>query len=148
MRVAKRYQHVLSSVVSELSVNAVNYSEFLGAIASHIHGSSYLDIMKKKQAKRDSSYFFRQKHLKAIEIFLSKIGLWGAAFHVKLDMNSVEVVDVLAEDTSIVNLDDLYSFSADREYDVPLNEIGVDVKSPFAFVKQLKIEREEVYDNV
>lgn len=148
VQTAKKYQRVLSSVVTELSQNATNYSEFLSAIASHIHGSSYLDLMKKKKVKRDSSYFFRQKHLKAIEIFLSKIALWGSAFHVNLDMNSVEVVDLMEEDNEYVNFDTLYSFDVGKEYNVPLNETGVDVKSPFSFVKKLKIEREEIYDNV
>lgn len=145
---AKNYQRVLSGVVSELSRNATNYSEFLGAIASHIHGSSYLDIMRKKRAKRDSSYFYRQKHIKSIEVLLSKLGLWGSAFHINLDMNAAEVFDFMAEGNELIDLDELYSFSTGKEYPVPLNEIGVDVKSPFPFVRQLKIEREEVYDHV
>lgn len=145
---AKKYQHVLSSVVSELSQNATNYSEFLSAIASHIHGSSYLDLMKKKKVKRDSSYFFRQKHLKAIEIFISKLSLWGSSFHLNLDMNSVEVADLMEEDNEIVNYDILYSLDTGKEYDVPLNEIGVDIQSPYSFVTRLLIEREEIYDNV
>ena len=146
--VAKKYQYVLSSVVSELSQNATNYSEFLSAIASHIRGSSYLDLMKKKKVKRDSSYYFRQKHLKAMEIFLSKISLWGSAFHVNLDLDSVEMIDFMEEDNDNINFDVLYSFDAGKEYEVPLNESGVNVKSPYAFVRQLLIEREEVYDNV
>lgn len=145
---AKRYQRILKSVFMELSDNATNYSEFLGSIASHIHGSSYLELMRKKKVKKDSSYFFKQKHLKTIEILISKLFLWGSAFHVDLDVNSVEVSDLFEEDNTIVNFDTLYSFESGKEYDVPLNESGIEVKSPFSYVKQLKIEREEIYDNV
>ena len=86
--------------------------------------------------------------MKAIEIFISKLSLWGSSFHLNLDMNSVEVADLMEEDNEIVNYDILYSLDTGKEYDVPLNEIGVDIQSPYSFVTRLLIEREEIYDNV
>lgn len=143
----KSFQMVFQNAVGELSHNASAFSDFLGSVASHIRGRSYLSTMEKKRLKRDSSYYFKKKHLKAINIFLSKLSLWSSALHIKVDPTSVgaiELVDTLAED---IDYDSLYSFDVGKDFVVPLNQIGVTINSPFGFIDKIEIEREEVYDN-
>lgn len=143
----KRFQMVFQTAVGELSHNASAFSDFLSSVASHIRGCSYLNTMETKRLKRDSSYYFKKKHLKAIDIFLSKLSLWSSALHIKVDPTSVdaiELIDNLAED---IDYDSLYSFDVGKDFVVPLNQIGVTISSPFGFVEKIEIEREEVYDN-
>ena len=103
--------------------------------------------MRKKRQKRDGSYYFKQKHLKAIELFLSKLSLWSFALHIKVDMESVDAIELINEMVWDIDYDTLYSFDVGKDFAVPLNRIGVDIESPFGFVEQIEIEREEVYDN-
>ena len=142
---SKDYEMVFQDTISEISHNASIYSDFFSNVASHIHGSSYLKIMRQKQIKRDSSYFFKKKHLKAIDLLLAKLSLWSSAFHIDIDLKSVDAVD---DDTvNGIDFDSLYSFDVGKDYVVPLNHTGVDISSPFGFIERFEIEREEVYDD-
>ena len=138
---------VFQDVIGELSHNASAFSDFLSSVASHIHGRSYLNIMKKKRQKRDGSYYFKQKHVKAIELFLSKLSLWSSALHIKVDVKSVDAIELIDEMAWDIDYDSLYSFDVGKNFVVPLNHIGVDIESPFGFIERIEIEREEVYDN-
>ena len=147
IRLAKGFQMVFQNVLGEISHNATAFSDFLSSVASHIHGRSYLNTMEKNRQKRDSSYYFRQKHLKSIDIFLSKLSLWSSALHVKVDLKSVDAIELIDDMDGEVDYDSLYSFDVGRNFVVPLNRIGMDIESPFGFIKRIEIEREEVYDN-
>ena len=102
-----------------------------------------MDIMQEKRRKKDSSYYFKQTHLKSIDVLQNKISLWSSAMHIKVDLKSVDAIELVDE---MIDYDELYSF-AKREHAVPLNQSGATVNSPYSFVEQLIIEREEVYDN-
>lgn len=147
IKLAKNFQMVFQDVIGELSHNASAFSDFLSSVASHIHGRSYLNIMKEKRQKRDSSYYFKQKHVKAIDIFLSKLSLWSSALHVKVDMKSVDAIELIDDLAGDIDYDSLYSFDVGKDFVVPLNRIGSDIESPFGFIERIEIEREEVYDN-
>lgn len=147
VKLAKDFQMVFQNVVGEISHNASAFSDFLSSVASHIHGRSYLNTMEKNRQKRDSSYYFKQKHVKAIDIFLSKLSLWSSALHVKVDLKSVDAIDLIDDLGGEVDYDSLYSFDVGKDFTVPLNRIGVDINSPFGFVERIEIEREEVYDD-
>lgn len=147
VKLAKNFQMVFQNVIGELSHNASAFSDFLSSVASHIHGRSYLNIMKQKRQKRDSTYYFKQKHVKAIDIFLTKLSLWSSALHVKVDMKSVDAIELMDDLDGDIDYDSLYSFDVGKDFTVPLNHIGIDIESPFGFVERIEIEREEVYDN-
>ena len=147
IKLAKNFQMVFQNIIGELSHNASAFSDFLSSVASHIHGRSYLNIMKEKRQKRDSSYYFKQKHIKAIDVFLSKLSLWSSALHVKVDMKSVDVIELIDDLAGDIDYDSLYSFDVGKDFIVPLNRIGSDIESPFGFIERIEIEREEVYDN-
>ncbi|MCD7822448.1 MAG: hypothetical protein LUG86_00250 [Oscillospiraceae bacterium] len=146
--VAKKYQQAFSTVLSELSHNATTYSDFFSSIASHMRGWSYLRIMGENRARKDTAYFFIQKHLKAIELFLEKIDLWRTAMHINVDLQSTDIMEYAEDIHDAVDYDRLYSLDEEAESRVPLNDGGLYIKSPFGFVDKLKIEREETYNDV
>ena len=147
LELTREFQMVLQNVIGEISHNATSFSEFLSSVASHIHGCSYLNAMERKQQRRDSSYFFKQKHVKAIDMFLAKLSLWSSALHIKVDLSSVDAIDLIDNLDDNLDYDSLYSFDVGKDYVVPLNRIGIDIDSPFGFIERLEIEREEVYDS-
>ena len=63
--------------------------------------------------------------------------------HINVDLKSVDAIELIDE---MIDYDELYSFSK-KEHEVPLNQSGSSIKSPYSFIEQLIIEREEVYDN-
>jgi len=148
LSVISRFQSAAHQVFARLAADADAHSAFFSSVASHLRGCSYLKQMGRKKTKRDSAYFFRQKHLKSIEGFLSRISLWSTALHVTVDMNSVDVVEMLEDELTEVDYGTLYHLAAsDKTYRVPLNRTGTYLESPFGFVERIRIEREEVYDD-
>ena len=148
IRLMEHYQMVFQNALGQLTRNSYAFSDFLSSVASLIHGQSYLNIMKQKLHKRSSTYYFRKKNLKAIDIFLSKLSLWSAALHVKVDMDSAAGIQLADEISGEIDYDDLYSLKGGKGYPVPLNRAGINIESPYRFVEQIEIEREEVYDYV
>ena len=142
----EKFQMVIQAAASELTQNSGVFSRFLSNISSHIHGQSFLDVMHEKQSKRDSSYYFKLKHIKAIDLFLNKIGIWSLAMQSEVDMHSSHAIQNYDEEPEI-DYDGLYSLQTEKMYSVPLNRSGVMLKAPFDFVECLEIEREEVYDD-
>jgi hypothetical protein len=131
-----------------MSKNARLYTEFLGDIASHIHGASYLRKVarKKEEASRDIS--IKKTHVSFIEEFKNRLALWSSALRLSVDMEAIDERE-FAIDHSAIDFDRLYSISYGDSYKrIPLNDSGFTLKSPFGFVTKLNIEREEVYDNV
>lgn len=141
------FRRNFQAVMSEISRNASAYSDFLSSVASHVHGCSYLDIMRQKRQKKDSSYYYKQTHLKSIEIFLDKLSLWSNALHIQVDMCSVDAINLMDEEDGNADYEKLYTLSNGKHCMVPVNHTGVGIKSPLSFVARLDIEREEVYDN-
>jgi len=144
----REFRRNFQAVMSEISRNATAYSDFLSSVASHIRGRSYLDIMRQKRRKKDSSYYYKQKHLKSVEIFLEKMSLWSAALHAEVDMLSVDAIELMDEGHGEANYDILYTLSNGKHSIVPVNHTGGSIQSPFTFVERIEIEREEVYDDV
>ncbi len=147
LRLAERFQAVFQAVVSQLSFNASAFSDFLGSVASHMRGRSYLNEMRLIRVKRDSSYYFKQKHVKAIDLFLAKLSFWSAALHVGIDPHSVDILDRIDDYDGEIDYDSLYTFEQGKTYAVPLNRIGVSIGAPFSFIERIEIDREELYDD-
>lgn len=141
------FQMSFHKVLSELSQSASAYSRFLSGVATHIRGKTYLNRMRQKVRKRDSAYYFKQQHLAAIQRLIAKISLWSAALHVDVDLQSVNAIELMDDAGEGINYDELYYFLY-QEYEIPLNQTGAGIRSPFDFVERLIIEREEMYDDV
>ncbi len=137
----------INDIVVELSENATSFSMYLGHIASHIHGSTYLNILRRKKFREDNSQFIKQRHIIAIHLFLLKLEGWSHAFHLPVNFNADEIDDNIYIDTALPpQINPIYTFESGMSYPIPVNTTGDMVESPFGFVGRLRIEREELYD--
>ena len=141
---ARQFQREVQLAAGEMHAWAEDYSSFLSGVASLLKGRTYLSMMHKKQTQRDGSFFFRHKHMKGIEILLDRIALWSTALQLKINMDSVSAVRL--EEDREVDYDRIYSFP-EADVEIPLNNSGNTVDSPFAFIDQLIVEREEAFDD-
>ena len=133
---------------NELNKNAGLYTKFLSNVASHIHGASYLKILEEKKADVERKDAVKKSHLEYIEDFKNRVLLWGTAFGLNLDKDALDE-QMMGQMSGSIDFYNLYSFSLDRSYNsIPLNNSGNMVYSPFGFVSELQIDREEIYDDV
>ena len=137
----------INDTVVEISENAASFSKYLGHIASHIHGSTYLSILHRKKFRADSAQFVKQRHIAAIHLLINKLEGWSQAFHLEVHFVADEIDDNIYINTDLPpHINPLYTFESGMHYQVPVNATGDMVESPFGFVGRLRIEREELYD--
>jgi hypothetical protein len=144
----EEFQNYFDLMGSEMSKNARLYTEFLGDIASHIHGASYLRKVAKQKEEASNAISIKKSHVSFIEEFKNRLALWSSALRLSVDMEAIDEIE-FALDYSAIDFDRLYSISYGDSYrSIPLNDSGYTMRSPFGFVTKLNINREEVYDNV
>jgi hypothetical protein len=146
-RLIKQFNLYMASAFNKLVDNASVYSKYLSTIASHSKGSSYLNLSKERKHINTDMINVSKKHLKAINILLSKIKRWSICHHINIDLDSSINEDYIYFDISTSpNSNIFYSFEDGNVYPVMLNKNGYSLQSPIEFIKQVDIIREEIYD--
>jgi len=134
----------LMGALAELSLSGRDFSRYLSQVASHIRGASYLKQFYLKRDGGEKLMDGRKKHLQASEAFTQRLKAWSVAFHLPVNFGEDAIEDnVVIDPLSPPGKSVLYAF----EHTVPLNANRAGVDFPLAFVRQLKITREELYDD-
>ena len=142
------YNQEADALYNKVVESSEDYSNFMGAIASHARGRSYYSISSQKKQLVTDLHGIRYKHTKAIGILLSKIKKWSRAYHLDVDFSAQRPYSRVNIDTAIPPQDNkYYSFGRGDSYPLVVNHSGIQMQSPFAFVRGIEIEREELYDD-
>jgi len=142
------YTGTLKRTLTKLLVSAKDFSLYMSKIGSHIKGSSYLKLFRKKNYNEEQLMQVRKAHSRAIEALIEKLRIWSVAFHIPVNF-AEDAIDnnVMFDPYCPPGSNMLYTFETGARYQVPLNVSGYHVDSPFEFVTQLKINREELYND-
>jgi len=144
----RSFNSFVNAVVTRVADNATAFSRYMTGIASHIHGSSYLSLLKRKAFLRDEADYYKQNHITALNSYLVDLKNWSVAFHLPVSFEAVDVDEDIVIDTDVSpSANPLYTFESKAGYTVPVNTAGDTIDAPFGFVKRLKISREELYDD-
>ena len=142
------YNNYIKAAFNKITENASDYSKYLSDIASHSRGHSYLNLSKRKKYKVDNAHYSKYKHIKAINILLSKLKVWSTAYHLNSDFETPIIDEDATVDVYLApNRNTMYTFEYGNSYSVPVNNSGEKIESPFGFVEKLEIVREELYDD-
>ena len=124
------------------------YEKFYSSIASQIRGASYLDSVTIGRRNHDDAWFFKQKHLKKIELLMEQIRTWCTALHIRVDFNSAGTIAEAGQgEKAMIDYDSLYTLTVFEKYPVEINNSGIFLKAPFTFVDRIILEREGIYDD-
>lgn len=123
------------------------FSDYLGDMASYLRGHSYLNILAKNQILRNEEQQQSQNDLAALNILLMELQSWAAAFYLAMEPEDGEEEEdeMDIEDASFAALSCI--FGEEDSHRSFLNTTDDTLESPFAFVKRLRITREERYDD-
>ena len=143
-----KYTSKLRRILAALTVSAQDFSQYLSGIASHIRGSTYLKQFHMKNFDEEQILESRKTHMRATQALIGKLMTWSVAFHIPVNFAEDAIEDnVLIDPLCPPGKNPLYTFEYGTNYERPLNASGDQVISPFAFVTQLKIDREELYND-
>lgn len=143
-----QYNQRLKDAYNRLVENAGDYSSYMSAIASYSRGRSYLNLSNQKKSASSSAHFSKYKHIKAINILLGKLKAWSKAYHLNVDFTTKRPETRAEIDTTVAPRENkLYSLATGDTYPVAINNSGMSMDSPYPFVKQIAIIREELYED-
>ncbi len=141
------FNAVFRNAIARLNGSAGDYSKYLSSVASHTRGCTYLVESEKVDYYLDSGKIRKLKHIKALSLFITRIRIWAKAFNL-CSMDDLETYDYVEADLETEpSENEIYTFEVDGEYPVELNRSGKYIDSPFGFVKTIRIEREELYND-
>ncbi len=148
LEATRDFEEKFRGIVRELGRNAVLYSDFLSDVATHTHGSTYVNTLDDRRRKRTGAYYRKLSYLKSVEHALGRIGMWSNAMKVPMNLNAFSISEEDEETQDMINFGTLYALDAGKDFKVELNKTGLYIKSPFGFVDTLEIVREGIYDSV
>lgn len=144
----KRYNQKIKATFNKLIDNADDYSKYMSAIASYARGASYLELSSHKKSFLNEGHYLIYKHIRAINMMLSKLKGWSKAYHLSLDFTSKYPDTEIEIDVTQPPLESkVYAISSGDFYPVAINNSGMDMISPFSFTVGIEIHREELYDD-
>ena len=143
-----RYNELMQSAFNRLVDEASIFSKYLSNIASHSRGHSYMNLSARKKHQAENMHVSKYRHIKAINVFLSKIKTWSVAYHLNVDFDENVINEYATVNTAISPAhSSMYTFEMGGSYSVEVNRTGETIVSPFAFVDAIEIVREELYDD-
>lgn len=147
-KLIKKYNQKIKAAFNKLINDADEYSRYMSAIASHSRGSSYLALSSRKKFFRNEEHYSRYKHVKAINVMLSRLKGWSKAHHLDVDFTSKRPETRVELDITQTPFESkLYAINSGDIYPVAVNNSGMNMHSPFDFIARIEIDREELYDD-
>ena len=144
----KSYNHLIAAAFNRITENASNYSSYLSAIASDCRANSFLHITERIRLRQNNSHHSKFKLMKSIDLMLYKIKMWSKAFYLCPDFSMVLPDNKDVWDINIQMIEQsLYITANEKKAKVEVNSSGSYIDSPFDFVTELDIVREELYDD-
>ncbi len=142
------YNTYIKAAFGKIAENTNEYSRYLSSIASYARGQSYLMLAARKKYRVEHAHYSKYKHIRAIDILLSKLKAWSKAYHLGTDFDTPVIDEYATVDVFTAPVkNNMYTFESGNTYPVQVNHSGVTIDSPFGFVDRLEIVREELYDD-
>lgn len=130
---------------SEMIDDAGVYSAYLSTIASHMHGSSYLNIIKSRRDKLSGEYERLQMQLRELGSFEDTLRMWAKAFFININFNKRNSYDPDFDADIPASCNPIYSLASQTATEIKLNGCEETLVSPVLFVEKLSIKQEELY---
>lgn len=144
----REFDKSMKNKFSRIQANVREYSRYLTALASYSRGRAYIEISDRKNKTIDDVRNMHHIHLDAIDLLLRRLETWGKAFHLNVDYRHPEVNEEIAVDVMIPPAESKwYCVEAGETHEVEINRSGIDIISPYAFISNFKLIREELYDD-
>lgn len=123
------------------------YEKYTSDITSHIRGRRYLRILAGKNERIEEENSLLYKHYRISGRFTEKLRRWCKAFYLNVDFEAETRGTYIYNTKTDPCKDVMYSIEVGQEYQIPFNETGEKIVSPFEFVTRLEIYREELYND-
>lgn len=146
LKLMKKYERRVSNAFSELADRTEVIGNNLSNVFTHIRGASFLRKMELQKKEGFGKVYVLRRRIADINKIFNSIDSWNSTLNFKINMNSFDDVDDMSYDQEYSLLTMNNSIFPERnKAQVPINETDSVINSPYGFIKQLLIDRVEVY---
>lgn len=144
-RLITSYNICIYERIAGMRNSAEQYSRYLSLIAGHMHGSSFLDTLKKKNRKADNEFVKLHAHREGLDEFENSLRLWAKAFYLNIDFNKKNKYSTYFNVDTPPERNPVYSVGEDTGSEIVIGGSGETIISPVAFASGLSLKQEELY---
>ena len=144
-----RFNELMRSVVSSVNGSARKYEEYFSALCTFMKAQSiYTGVTKRKDDVSERVRNLRT-HKQALRTTIARDEELVAAFGIRRDVAFEKNVTRFFDEDKTPKYNGLYYYDIDGgRTEIPLNTAGDMIWAPYKFIAGLRIEREDLYEDV
>lgn len=145
----ERFNDLMRSVVNSVNTSAHKYEEYFSTLCTYMKAQSiYAGVTKRKDAVSARVQKLRT-HKQALRTTIARDEELAAAFGIRRAAAFEKNVTRFFDEDKVPKDNRLYYYEIDGgKTEIPLNTAGDMIWAPYKFIAGLKIEREDLYEDV
>ena len=145
----ERFNDLMRSVVNSVNTSAHKYEEYFSTLCTYMKAQSiYAGVTKRKDAVSARVQKLRT-HKQALRTTIARDEELAAAFGIRRAAAFEKNVTRFFDEDKVPKDNRLYYYEIDGgKTEIPLNTAGDMIWAPYKFITGLKIEREDLYEDV
>ncbi len=143
------FNHSIKQMINSVNTTSKKFGDYFSTVCSYMKAQSVLAGIKLKGDSMSSERFVLRAHKQALALSINQSLEIAASYGIKRNANAIQSVVGFFDEKKLPKYNNLYYFVMNREVqNIPLNDTGDYVTSPYTFVAKLDIVREDIFDDV
>lgn len=149
VRSMEGFNDVIKGMVKDVNASADKFEDYFSLVCTYMKAQSIYRGTKLKGDTLSSAKMNLRAHKQALRACIERDEELAVSYGVKRNMEVVRNVTSFFDENKLPKDNSLYYFeSAKSKIEIPLNSTGDLIKAPYSFVAALKIEREDIFDDM
>ena len=145
----EEYNHVIHTMVNNVNASADEFGKYFTAVCTYMKAQSIRAGIKLKSESISSAQFILRAHKQALKSSIERDEEVAASYGIRRVAEVEKNITSFFHEEKLPKDNALYYYETDKsDVGIPLNEAGDLVRAPYKFVAKLKLEREDLYDEV
>ena len=145
----EEYNHVIRTMVNNVNASADEFGKYFTAVCTYMKAQSIRAGIKLKSESISSAQFILRAHKQALKSSIERDEEVAASYGIRRVAEVEKNITSFFHEEKLPKDNALYYYETDKsDVGIPLNEAGDLVRAPYKFVAKLKLEREDLYDEV
>ena len=143
------FNHAIKQMINNVSTASKKFGDYFSVVCSYMKAQSVFAGIKLKGDSMYSERFVLRAHKQALNLSIKQSLEIAASYGIKRRAKAVQSVIGFFDEKKLPKYNSLYYYTTNRDVqNIPLNDTGDYVTSPYSFVAKLDIVREDIFDDM
>ena len=146
----ERFNRAIKRMIVKVNTLSEKFGEYFSIVCSYMKAQSVYAGIRLKSDSMSSARFTLRAHKQALKLSIAQSEEFAASYGIKREAEAIRNVTTFFDETKLPKDNRLYYFEANTSVadGIPLNGTGDYVTAPYKFIAKLKIEREDIFDDM